>query len=44
MHIIKKHLTAREYFQPDSSRRERIGIRLLNFQHPVNAYPQHFLE
>jgi hypothetical protein len=44
MHIIKKHLTAREYFQPDSSRRERIGIRLLNFQHPVNAYPQYFLE
>ena len=44
MHIIKKHLTVREYFQPDSPRRERIGIRLLNFQHVVYAYPQHFLE
>ena len=42
--IIKKHLTVREYFKPYPARRERVGIRLLNFQHPVDTYSQHFLE
>ena len=44
MDIVKKHLTVREHFNPYPSRGEWVGIRLLNFQHPVDTYPQHFLE
>ena len=44
MNIVEEYHAVVQYFEPDPTRRERIGILLLNFQHAVNAYPQHFLK